>query len=131
MAIATTIIKVRFEPDSFLASQGLEVLISGNSNFFFMQDADRSYLFILPNELLAAIASELLVIQHGDVVDAYHLAVFSLTCRRVYLSTRSVLFNHVPLASEAQIESLSLVPERLLKCIRYVTQHCRQGRFVS
>lgn len=99
--------------------------------YFFMQDADRSYLFILPNELLAAIASELLVIQHGDVVDAYHLAVFSLTCRRVYLSTRSVLFNHVPLASEAQIESLSLVPERLLKCIQYVTQHCRQGRSVS
>jgi hypothetical protein len=79
-----------------------------------------SHLFILPDELLAVIARELLVIQHGRVVDAYHLAVFSLTCRRVCLSTRSVLFNHVPLASEAQFESLSLVPEQLLKRIRYV-----------
>jgi hypothetical protein len=89
-----------------------------------MQDAGRSscsYLFTLPDELLAAIASELLVIRHGHVVDAHHLAVFSLTCQRVCLSTRSVLFNHVPLASEAQIESLSLIPEYLLKRIQYVT----------
>lgn len=87
----------------------------------------RSRLFTLPDELLAAIASELLVIRHGHVVDAHHVAVFSLTCRRVCASTRSILFNSVPLASEAQIESLALVPECLLKRVRYVTAVSSDG----
>lgn len=86
-------------------------------NLEMLTTSQESGLLSLPYELLSDIATQLLVVQNGEVVGCYHLAAFSLTCRQIYYTTRSLLFKNVIISSEAQLESLSHAPECLLENI--------------
>ena len=75
-------------------------------------------LLDLPNELILEIADALLIRHHGQIIDVSHLAVFSVSSRRIRCITAPILFREIPISVEKQLYALSLVPRCLLHYTR-------------